>query len=293
MTRRIPLLLATAVFTFSLTEVVAFADSFTYKAAGTANGYPVSGIVSIQTSANVITVNLTDTVVNPTSIDQNLSGVGFELSTDLAPPNLDTIASSSATQRTVRKDGSFTNALGLDPSWVLVKSFPNFVFVQDDYPLIPPAHTIVGTPAGSRYSKANSTIAGNGPNNPFLAGTATFVLSLQDMTPNTRVEKVDFDFGPLDTAVIIPGTAAPGTVTPEPVPTMLLAVAFIAVATFKMVGAWLKDAALFRQRVTALHQARQMAVLLLFHAHLRQQSLAQIQGEQLGVPGVGLFSQTG
>ena len=51
-----------------------------------------------------------------------------------------------------------------------------------------PSHLIIGPPdASNLYSNANDSIAGNGPHNPFLDGTATFMLDIAGVTADTTL----------------------------------------------------------------------------------------------------------
>ena len=84
-----------------------------------------------------------------------------------------------------------------------------------------PAHTIIGrssngTYSGGTYSNANSSIAGNGPHNPFLEGV-TFSLSVVGVTASTTITAATFSFG-TTAGNTLAGTAS----VPEPSTWMLL-----------------------------------------------------------------------
>ena len=59
-----------------------------------------------------------------------------------------------------------------------------------------PTHTIIGGPDNANlYSGANSSIANNGPHNPFLAGVVTFTITVPGLTSAAYVDSVFFSFG--------------------------------------------------------------------------------------------------
>lgn len=83
-----------------------------------------------------------------------------------------------------------------------------------------PAGLIVGPPgAGSLYSAANGSIAGNGPHNPFLNQTATFTVNIPGLTVDDSVRSATFSFG------TVPGIKVPGgggSSVPDGGPTVML-----------------------------------------------------------------------
>src|SRR5262249_28072461 len=87
--------------------------------------------------------------------------------------------------------------------------------------LIGPAHTIIGPPAGTGlYSAANGSIAGNGPHNPFLAGTVSFDLT-GSFLASTTVSSATFSFGTAEGNNV-------HAVVPEPTTLLLLASGLVA-----------------------------------------------------------------
>ena len=76
------------------------------------------------------------------------------------------------------------------------------------------AHLIIGPPgAGSTYSNANGSIAGNGPHNAFLNQTATFVIDIAGLTAADLVTGAIFSFGETAGNNVPSGTTI---ATPEP-----------------------------------------------------------------------------
>src|SRR5262249_31398028 len=70
--------------------------------------------------------------------------------------------------------------------------------------------TLIGKPGGSNlYSSANSSIAGNGPHNPFLADTITFNIIDPAATDLSTITNVNFQFGTTDGANKVVGIDPP------------------------------------------------------------------------------------
>lgn len=159
----------------------AYADVITFDTplGATAGGLPVDALATFTTGAGFVDVTLTDLEANPTSVAQMLSDLDFVLSNGAATG---TLLSSLGQQITIASNGSFT--------------------------LGPTAST--GWPGGGgTYSAANSSIAGNGPHNPFINQTATFHIGVAGVDSSTTITSATFSFG--TTA----GSNVPGTV-PEP-----------------------------------------------------------------------------
>jgi len=86
-----------------------------------------------------------------------------------------------------------------------------------------PDQTLIGGTGSGSYPSANGSIAGNGPHNPFLAGTLTLTLSVPGVTANSTFSNVVIQFGT---------TATPPEIqqTPEPATMLLLGTGLIGVA---------------------------------------------------------------
>jgi hypothetical protein len=69
------------------------------------------------------------------------------------------------------------------------------------------------------YTAANNLIAGNGPHNPLVNGTETFMVNVTGVTTATNVASAFFSFG-TTAGVNIP--VVPVTSAPEPGTVMLL-----------------------------------------------------------------------
>jgi hypothetical protein len=198
----------------------AHAGSITYFASGTnigGSGLPFDVEATFTTGAGSLDITLTNLQANPTSDIQNLSDLVFTVGGgNLVGASL---TSSSAQEITVNSDGTFTLGSTVATGWAPTFSRPSGtldVLVGPGH--AGPAHTLIGAPGpGNTYSNANGSIAGNGPDNPFLNQTATFTISAPNVTSGTAITSATFSFG---TAVNGPTVA--GAVVPEPSGLVLL-----------------------------------------------------------------------
>ena len=148
------------------------------------------------TGPGTLTVTLSDLLGNPTNAGELLSNIQFALSSSL---NGSASMSSSATERTVNHDNSFTEGSTVSTGWALQASGGGGIIIcmicpNNGTPAAsnPPSHLIIG--AGP-YTNANGSITGNGPHNAFLDETATFTISDSAITSTTVASNVVFGFG--------------------------------------------------------------------------------------------------
>jgi hypothetical protein len=67
-------------------------------------------------------------------------------------------------------------------------------------------HLIIGPPgAGNVYSNADGSIAGNGPHNPFLNQTATWVINAPNVSAATTISAATFSIGTTEGGNLITG----------------------------------------------------------------------------------------
>ena len=171
----------------------AFAGTFTFvtpPGAQSAADGPVSASATFTTGAGSVTVVLNDLLANPTSAGQLVSDLFFHLS----DATTGTLTSSSAQEITVNAGGTFTLGGVVSTGWALSSDLGG---LELDVlgTAIGPAHLIIGPPGGVTYANANGSIADNGPHNPFLNQSATFLISNAAITANTTVSDVIFSFG--------------------------------------------------------------------------------------------------
>ena len=162
----------------------------------------------------MLDVTLENLQANPKHETQLLLSVTF----DLRDGNLNhaSLISSSGQETTVHSNGTFTLGSTGPTGWRL----QTFVIAGHLYPTL--HHRIIGPPgSGNTYSNADSSIAGNSHNNPFLNRSASFVITGPDITSNTQISTVYFYFmaGPFGEP--IKGVRTFSTV-PEPSTELLL-----------------------------------------------------------------------
>jgi hypothetical protein len=207
------------------------ADTVTYvtPAGSTTTGGPVNTSATFTTSANFITIGLTNLLANPINIAQCISDLAFTVSNGTLAAS--TLFTSSGQEITVNSNGTFSLGSTVATQW---NYMPGFL---DDLGGGKPSHLIIGPPDGSNlYSNANGSIAGNGPHNPLLNQSASFVIFGPGITANTHITSVTFSFGttPDSTPDDVPGIL---TTTPVPAPPALV-LGLIGVAGLFGMRAW-------------------------------------------------------
>jgi hypothetical protein len=166
------------------------AASFTYVDAGRAEADFVTG-------AGTLTITLTDLVVNPGSVADNISGLGFEIDD---PTIGAALTSQTGVLRQVNASGTYLDLNGGATQTLYWNFDASTLFLSalgtgrpgDN----PPDETIIGDPKVSdgKYHGGGG-INGNGPHNPFVANTAIFILSIPGITSDTLVTSAVFRFG--------------------------------------------------------------------------------------------------
>jgi len=190
---------------------LAGATTITYSTptGSTQGGLPVSATATFTTGTNSLEITLTNLETNPTGVIQNLSDLAFVLSTGQTSG---TLTSSSGLERTVAANGTFTDGSTVATGWQLETSGAGLRLHVLGTPTAP-SHTIIGGPDGSNvYSNGNGSIVGNGPHNPFLAGTVTFDLTILGVTADSFVTSATFSFGTTE------GNNVPGEVCTDCIP---------------------------------------------------------------------------
>jgi hypothetical protein len=189
----------------------AFAGSFTFVTpAGSMSALdgPVNAQAVFTTGAGTLSISLSNLIVNQTSVGQNLSDLFFTINGITIGGSL---TSSSAVQRDVASNGTFTDGATVSTGWQFTVS--GGVFHLNSLTGVNNAsQTLIGLPDGSNvYSNANSSIAGSGPHNPFLRNDATFSLAFAGMTADTIISGATFSFGTTagDNVVGVPRTPVP------------------------------------------------------------------------------------
>jgi hypothetical protein len=156
----------------------------------------VSATAKFTPSNGVVTVLLANTLVDPKSAGQLLSGVSFTLASGITTG---TLGATSANLRKVARDGSFTDLGPASTGWELAENFNGgfqLCVLCTDLGAAGPKHLLIGNPALSgTYGSANGSIAGNRPHNPFTQGIATFLINIPGLTSSDTVTSATFFFG--------------------------------------------------------------------------------------------------
>ncbi len=192
---------------------MANANVFTFVTpAGSTTSGPVSATATVTTGAGTVTIVLTDLQSNPKDVAQLISDFDFVLSNGATTG---TLTSAIGQEVTVASNGSFVLAgAGLPFTGWQLNANVNGGIQLDALGGGQPKDLIIGPPGGATYSNANSSIAGNGPHNPFVNQTGTFVVTVAGVTAATNVTGATFSFGTTEGEFEIPGV--PGSSVPEP-----------------------------------------------------------------------------
>jgi hypothetical protein len=201
---------------------------FTTPPGAVVPGGPVSAFADFSLSGTTLTVTLSSTLAEIHDAGQLLTDVLFSLS-DSGSPSL-----ASQTADLILVDGSgVVTDLGISPlGWgfgTFMSGFELCVICQGTVTApATPSQGILGPPsADGRYDNANSSIAGNGPHNPFVNQTATFTIT--GVPSDAVVGDVSFSFS------TVPGVNVPGTPTPpipEPASILLLGTVLVGLGRF-------------------------------------------------------------
>lgn len=170
----------------------------------------VSAQVTFTTGDGFITVALADTLSDPKSVGQLLSGLAFTVSEG---ESTGALGNNSANVRAVRTGGSFVDLGPSTTGWALAQNLNGgfeLCVLCRDLGSAGPSHLLVGDAANSgTYASANASIAGNRPHNPFTAGTATFLINAAGVTPNSTIVAATFFFS-TTLGVSVAGACSPG-----------------------------------------------------------------------------------
>jgi len=126
--------------------------TFNTPSGGMMGGQPVDATATFTTGDGILGISVNNLENNPRSVIQNLSDLGFVLSTG---QTTGTLSSSSATIHTVNSDKTFTDSGTGDTGWLLendylISPFGTGLRLHVLGTPIGPAHTLIGGPDGSR-----------------------------------------------------------------------------------------------------------------------------------------------
>jgi len=158
------------------------------------SGGPVDATAMFSISNGMIDVTLSNLQVNPTDAGQLLSDLSFTLGNGGSLSGA-SLSSSLGTEVTVNSGGSSTLGPSVSSGWGFSTSGTTTATLDVLGTPTGPSHLIIGPPGTTGYSNANGSIAGNKPHNPFLNGSATFVITGPDITSSTTITSATFSFG--------------------------------------------------------------------------------------------------
>ena len=170
--------------------------TFSTPLSASAGSLPVDAEAVFVTSADTLTLTLSNLLSNPESVDQNLSDLGFTVSTG---QTAGTLTNSSSRERTIASDGTYSVGSVVPTGWQLGSDFQLGAAFKVDV-LAPasagPTHLIIGGPDSTDfYGNADLSINGNRAHNPFLAGDVTFTLNILSLTDASSISSAFFSFG--------------------------------------------------------------------------------------------------
>ena len=191
-----------AILAMALMAAPALATTITFSVSGfDTYGDPIAAIAKFTTGADTVTVDIWNTQANIKSVGQDISDLGFVLTTG---QTIGSISSFSATARTIDSTTkAYTDTAAVTSHWHLDNGVSFGAFGAglklNDLGGGMPKNTIIGPPAGDNlYHAANSSITG-ATHSPEWFGDATtpveFVVSVPGVTAASRVTFAQFSFG--------------------------------------------------------------------------------------------------
>lgn len=203
---------------FSLLALSLGLNAATFTVNGTLDGLNSTATVQALFSVDTLTIKINGLVVNPTSVIQAVSGIGFTITGGLTG----TLTSASGQLIKIHDDDNKTNAneQGLwsnaagSPDWAIVGPGMRTSALNDG-----PDHLIVGAPdAFSLYSNANGSIAGNKPHNPFVQEEIVLVYNIPGATAQSTIQSMRIFFGTSSSYADVLDPRIPTNENPVPEP---------------------------------------------------------------------------
>lgn len=151
---------------------------------------------SLTFGTDLLTVTLTNLIVDQTSDGQNVNGISFTLPQTFAANIVSDTTFSSTDRSDVQKKvaAGWTDAADTTNHWILTNTAHTFEFTTIGNSHAP--YTIIGSPSSgdNEYNNVNSSIT-MGNHDPFLAVTATWVFHIAGVTSADESELTNLMFG--------------------------------------------------------------------------------------------------
>lgn len=215
---------------FSLAASASTISFSTTVGAMNGNNQAVSASGTVTTNANgTITVTLADNLANPTDAGQLLSDLFFNVSAAPTTALNTTVTPTGGSLIDIASTGVATSSTDAVASWGLSSSGTT---IHLDSLVGGPSQTLIGAGGtGGVYTNANGSIAGNGPHNAFMTGTATFTFAVGGVTDLTTISSPIFSFGTASgdnvSGCIVGGPSCNSVVVPEPMTSGLIGMGLI------------------------------------------------------------------
>ena len=146
-----------------------------------------------------IQITLTNLITDQTDVGQDLNGIIFTIPGSYTT-NIGSVTSFSATDRvSISKNvaGGWTDSSDTTNNWFFTNTSNNFDFTTIGNPGA--AYTILGGPntGNNEYTNVNGSLKTGNPHEPFLAISATWLLSVPGVTAadEASITGVSFSFG--------------------------------------------------------------------------------------------------
>jgi hypothetical protein len=190
------------------------ATTYNYAFTGTCGSSGAcASTAAITPGAGILTITLTDTLANPTSAGELLSGIEFTIGGILGTPSL---TSASGALVDITGNGPPKSVTGNPTHWGVGTSSGQIVletagsFADGGAPV----DMIIGPgDSNNKYSNANGSLK-NGNFDPYVNQTVTFVIADSSVSSSTSVAAITFNFG--TTPDYSKGGTSTGTTTGTP-----------------------------------------------------------------------------